>query len=69
MEMSEMKAFRNWWEKLLFSNNKNFRIVAELTWRAALEEVLKQTDVSNSDSSGLKYRIIMDWINEELKDG
>ena len=64
-----MKAFRNWWEKLLFSNNENFRIISKLTWRAALEEVLKQTDVSNSDSSGLKYRIIMDWINEELKDG
>lgn len=57
----KMKAFKEWRENLLCSNNENFRIVAESTWRTVLEEVLKQIDKSNSDGS------IVDWIKEELE--
>jgi len=37
-----MKQFKKWWNRLLCSNNENFRIVAESSWRAALEWVLTQ---------------------------
>ncbi len=57
-----MKACKKWWGKLLCSNNQNFRVIAESSWRAALEEVLGWLDCS------IEHEEIKDKIHEELED-
>ena len=61
---NKMKAFKKWWDEIKeYCHNLNGQFDkkdGEWTWRAALEEVLKQVDQSNSDGS------IIDWIKKEL---
>ena len=63
-----MKAFKKWWDTTLCSNNEQYKMIAEMAYRKALEEVLTQVDTSNSEGSGLKHRIIIDWIKKELEE-
>ncbi|UCE06518.1 MAG: hypothetical protein JSW07_00300 [bacterium] len=56
-----MSEFEKWWDRTLCSNNKNLKVIAKITWKAALEWVLSRVDFANSDGS-----IIYD-IKQELK--
>lgn len=59
-----MKNFKKWWNNLLCSNNENFRIVAESSWRAAMKEVLKQ--LNNIYDGDFENSEIVSWIKKEL---
>lgn len=59
-----MKAFEKWLKRF-YKNHQgvhHFDPTCKMGWRAALEEVLKQVDQSNSDGS------IVIWIEKELAD-
>ena len=57
-----MKAFRKWYNRTIrpYIHNPKDKELYEAGWRAALEEVLKQVETSNSDGS------VVVWINKEL---
>ena len=55
-----MKEFDEQWQIIAERMYDAPMFWCEAGWRAALEEVLKQVDQSNSDGS------IIDWIKEEL---
>lgn len=55
-----IKAFR---KKHLYPS---YEPSAKQGWRAALEEVLKQT--KGEEGAGLKLRLIIAWIKEELNE-
>ena len=58
-----MKAFRNWWEKSkYFFNNAVNGYWVEKGWRAALEEVLKVTEMYEESWD----HSVSDWIKKEL---
>ena len=52
-----MEQFEKWWGKEYRPSD-----IAKSSWRAALEEILKQIEHFNSDGS------VIDWINKELGD-
>lgn len=57
-----MEAFRKWWDNLLYCNNEKYKLVSEVAYRTALNEVLRKLETTD-DMSRLE---VVDWIEKEL---
>ena len=57
-----MNWFKEWWSTTLCSNNKQSEIIAEATYRATLERVLKEREAQGENH----LKCVFDWIEQEL---
>ena len=57
-----MKEFEKWWDTLICSNNETIKHISKITWRTALEMILKQ-ELIDDDGRFVPSHIIREELS------